>query len=379
MNKFKFIVCVFIFIIVFCVVGVFFVQADDEIVGEEDILVLQNEITDNISAYGYTFDNPKVIVNPYNENYNSALIIFETDKYVSIKVNVNDMYSYNSGETNKHYIGVYNLVEGINNISLSYGNKEKNIEIDIGLENEKTIDFSNTFLLSNNHLLTSTGRYNDDNSYTGIREIDALGKIYYEYLLEDGYMGISCEIDEERLAVLSKNLIILDRQNGNVIMEFDISKYKNSWIYIDYLDYSIILYGNDISVSVDMDGNISEVDNEYEKKYFSGDINYNNKSGIRFYKEIITNTSNENIWLLNYEKKFDKDISIKKEFNRIVVSGNDISNCDIYLILDKLFDKRVYNLCHIDNYIYTYDMSGKYSVYLKKDKKVYKIGKYLEF
>jgi len=47
--------------------------------------------------------------------------------------------------------------------------------------------------------------------------------------------------------------------------------------------------------------------------------------------------------------------------------------------LDKLFDKRVYNLCYSDNYIYTYDMSGKYSVYFKVNDKVYKMEKYLEF
>lgn len=379
MNKIKFIVCVFVFIIAFCIVGAFFVQADDEIVGEEDILFIQNDITNNISVYGYTFDNPRVIVDPYNENYNSALIVFETDEYVSIKVNVNDMYSYNSEVTNKHYIGVYNLIEGINNISLSYGDNVKILEVEIALKNEKTIDFSNAFLLSNNHLLVSTGRYNDDNSYTGIREVDALGKIYYEYLLEDGYMGISCEIDEERLAVLSKNLIILDRQNGNIIVEYDISKYKNNWFYIEYLENDIILYGEDKTISIDIDGDISEVEKEYYKKYFSGDINYSNKQGVRFYKELKTNTSNENVWLLNYEKKFNKDINIKKEFNRIVVSGKDTNNCDTYLILDKLFDKRVYNLCYSDNYIYTYDMSGKYSVYFKVNDRVYKMGKYLEF
>ena len=83
MNKIKLIVFVFIFIVIFCFIGAFFVQADSEIVGEVDILDIQNEITNNINVYGYSIDNPNVIVNPYGENYNTALILFETDEYVS--------------------------------------------------------------------------------------------------------------------------------------------------------------------------------------------------------------------------------------------------------------------------------------------------------
>ena len=377
-NKFKLVIFVFAFIVIFCVIGSLFVQADTEIKSEEDILDVQNKINDSINVYGYTFDNPNVIVNPYNMNYNSALIVFETDEYVSIKVNVNDIYSYNSKKTNKHYIGVYNLLVGENNITLSYGKNKKNIFVNIS-EEENNLILENGYVLSNNHLLVSTGDYFNKDSYTGVREVDVLGKIYYEYLLEDGYRGVSCEIDEERLAVLSKNLIILDRQNGDIIKSYDISKYSNDWIGMDYTDSKINLYGDEITISVDSDGNINEVERFYEKVYFSGDINYDNKEGIRFYDKIITKTSNENIWLLSYSKKMKKDIKIKKEFNRIIVSGDGINDCNNYLILDQLSDKRVYELCNKDNYIYTYDMDGKYSIYFKVDNKVYKTDKYLKF
>jgi len=228
-------------------------------------------------------------------------------------------------------------------------------------------------------LLMSTDKYFSNGSYTGIREVDVLGKIYYEYLLEDGYKGISCEIDEERLAVLSDKLIMLDRQNGNIIDSFDISNYKNDWIGMKHIDDKINLYSDDITISIDMDGNISEIEYDYEKEYFSGNINYSNKEGVRFYKEIVTETSNKNIWLLNYSKKMKEEIKIKKEFNRIIVSSEDIKECNSYLILDQLSDKRVYKLCDKDNYIYTYDMDGKYSVYFKINDKVYKTDKYLNF
>ena len=233
MNKIKLIAFIFSFIIIFCIVGSFFVQADTEIKEEQDILELQNNITNNINIYGYTIDNPNIIINPYNRNYNSALITFQTKEYTSIKVNINDTQTFNTKETNKHYIGIYNLNLGMNNITLSYKGKTKKIEIEIK-EEGKTIDLQNTIQLSNNHLLEPTDKHLENNNYTGIREIDALGKIYYEYLLEDGYKGLACEIDEEKLVVLSNNLIILDRQNGDIIDTIDISNYKINWINIEY-------------------------------------------------------------------------------------------------------------------------------------------------
>ena len=256
MSKIKLIIFVFSFIIIFCIVGAFFVQADTEIKTEEDILNIQNELTNNINIYGYTIDNPNVIANPYNENYNSALITFETEDYTSIKVNVNDIYTFNTKENKKHYIGVYNLITGNNYITLSYKGKTKKIKITIE-EEGKIIDLENAKILSNNHLLVPTDKHIDTNIYTGIREIDALGKIYYEYLLEYGYKGISCEIDDEKLAVLSNNLIILDRQNGNVISTFDISNYKINWLGMEYKNSNIILYGKNITISVDSEGNIT--------------------------------------------------------------------------------------------------------------------------
>ena len=44
-------------------------------------------------------------------------------------------------ETNRHYIGVYNLIDGKNNIVLSYGDVKKSIEIDI-FNSDKLIDLS---------------------------------------------------------------------------------------------------------------------------------------------------------------------------------------------------------------------------------------------
>jgi len=378
MNKVKLIIFVFVFIIIFCFIGAFFVQADSEIVGEVDILDIQNEITSNIDVYGYSIDNPNIIVNPYGENYNTALILFETDDYVSVSVNVNNLYNFVSEKTNRHYIGVYNLVDGKNNIVLSYGKVKKSIEIEI-FKDDKAIDLTNSYVLSNNHLIVSTDKYIGNNGiYTGIREIDALGKIYYEYLINDGYYGLVCEIDDEMLAVLSNDLIILDRQNGNIVNSYDISEYEYDWNNMEYVSDRIILYSEKGNISIDSKGNISLYDGKYNKRNLVGNVNYMNKDSIRFYEYVETKKSNENIWLLNYDE-LNKEIDIKKEFNRIIISSEDISKCNNYVIFDQLFDKRVYELCDNVNYIYTYDFEGKYSVYFKINDKIYKSNKFLLF
>ena len=377
MNKVKLIIFVFIFIIIFCFIGAFFVQADSEIVGERDILDIQNEITSNIDVYGYSIDNPNVIVNPYGENYSSALILFETDDYVSFSVNVNNMYNFVSNKTNRHYIGVYNLVEGKNSIVLSYGDIKKEIEIDISLD-DKLIDLSNAYVLSNNHFIVPTDKYIDEDVYTGVREIDAFGKIYYEYLINDGYYGLVCEMDDDRLAVLSNKLIILDRQNGNIINSYDISDYEYQWEGMEYSSNKVILYSGEGNISIDVVGNIFSYEGVYKRKYLEGDINYINKNAVRFYEYIETDMSNENIWLLNYDK-LNKEIDIKKEFNRIIISSEEINNCNTYVIFEQLLDKKVYELCDKVNYIYTYDFEGKYSVYFKIDNNIYSTNKYLKF
>ena len=83
--------------------------------------------------------------------------------------------------------------------------------------------------------------------------------------------------------------------------------------------------------------------------------------------------------MLNYSKDIPIEIEIQKEFNRIIINSEDIDNCNTYLILEKLLDKKVYELCNNKNYIYTYNFEGKYSVYFKIDENLYKTDKYLMF
>ncbi len=401
MNKIKLIIFISILIVVFSIIGLFIVQASEEIKTEEDIIERQNKITDSNLVYGYTFDNPNIIIDPYKENYQSVLIMFETKDYISLKVVVNDEYNFNTPITNRHYIGIVNLKNGINNIKIIYNNEIKDITLTIKEEGKK-IDFTKASILKNGHLLVGIDKKIDNDTSEGLREIDALGKIYYEYIIEDGYKYLACEIDEEKLAVLSKNLIILDRQNGNIIKTIDISKYNENWETIKYEDNKIKLYTIEKGISIDLDGNIEEftyssdednINNEIDESTYNErlqneddsflkiDCNayYNNKKAVRFSINKVTKTSNKNIWLLKYSKKGNYNVEIKKEFNRIVVSSKDIKECNSYIILDKFPGKKVYELCNNTNYIYTSNLKGKYSIYLKIGDKVYKTDKYIQF
>ena len=370
MNKFKFVGFIFLFILLFCIIGSFFINNGEEIVLNEDIINIQNKINDKINIYGYTFDNMNVIVNPYDMNYNTSLIMFETDDEVSINVNVNNLYSYSSKVTNRHYIGVYDLNVGDNVITLKYGNNTKKININIP-ELGDIIDKNNMTILNNNHLIIPTYEYIRDNVYTGFREVDILGKIYFEYIIDTGYKGLSVQVDYDKIAVLSDKLLIIDMQNANVIQSFDIDNYDYNSII--YKDNKIVLSSLDNEFSIDYVGNMDN------KEYFEGDINYKLGNAVRFYNEKETEVSKENILLLSYEKKFDKDIKIEREFNRIIINYDEVDNCNTYLILDKFMDKRIYNLCDKVNYIYTKNLSGKYSIYFKIDDKIYKTGKYFNF
>ena len=94
MNRIKLVLLVFVFICIFCIIGIFFIQGDKEIDDNVSVLDSQYVFDEMINAYGYSVDNPNIIVDPYNSNYNSALIMFETDDYVSIRVNINNEYIY---------------------------------------------------------------------------------------------------------------------------------------------------------------------------------------------------------------------------------------------------------------------------------------------
>ena len=373
MNRIKLVLLVFVFICIFCIIGIFFIQGDKEIDDNVSALDSQYVFDEMINAYGYSVDNPNIIVDPYNSNYNSALIMFETDDYVSIRVNINNEYIYDSVNSRIHYIGVYNLYDGDNSVILSGNGIYKVINIKINSSSDKLV-VNDMIVLNNNHFIIPTYEYLSNGSYTGFREIDIFGKIYYEYILDNGYNGKLCEIDSDKFAIFSDKLYIIDRQNGNVINSFEIE--DKNWVDMFYYDNKIILSNGVESMYVLEDGSVGSYERNVSSNVFLGDVNYKKISGVRFYNKKSTSSVKDNIYLLSY-KKLSKDVKfdISKEFNRLVVSVDDSS----YLILDKLFDRKVYELNKGINYIYTGELNGKYSIYLKVNDNIYKTNKFINY
>lgn len=362
---------------IICVIGLFFVQGNTLIKEEVDILDIQRGIDEYINVYGYTMDNPSIIVDPYGENFNTALIMFETDDYVSVSVSVNNSYSYSTNVTKRHYIGLYGLNEGDNNVRLSYLGNSKDFVVNVVRnEDSKYIDVNSGVILENNHLIVPIEKYISEGVYVGFKEVDVFGKVYYEYILEDGYSGLVCEVDSLRLAYFVDNFIfVIDRQENSVIVSYDVSEYLFDWKNIEYNNDKLFLYSDEVVVSIDGDGNINRENVLYSSKGFSGDVNYRKVSGVRFSDDKVTTASDKRVWLFNY-KKYDKDdIEIKKEFNRLVVS----SEREFDLVLDKLLGRKVYELNKGINYIYTGGLDGKYSVYYVIDDRIYKTNSYVEF
>lgn len=375
MNKYKFL-CFFFFLIFGFIFLIFLFSSKGERIDEVgNDLEYQNSIISYYNSYLYTIDNPKVVVDPFNKNYNTALIMFETNDYVSIDIYVNDN-SFTTDKTNRHFIVLYDLVVGDNVVNLKYNGKMYSINVLVD-EGKSDINFDLAYVLNNNHFIVPISRYLNDFLYIGFMEIDITGKIYYEYILECGYDNIITEYDEDKYAIyVSNSIVIIDRQNGNIIKKIDVlSDYD--FYAIDYVGEFFVLYSDKGNISVDDDGVILEVDYSYEKEKFSGNANYINSIGVRFSDRMISERSKKSIWLLNY-KKLDKDIKIEKEFNRVIVSGEDVENAS-YVVFDKLFDKRVYALNDDINYVYTDDFNGSYSVYYVIDDIVYKSNKYIEF
>ena len=54
----------------------------------KSLITLQSEYEKDITTKGYTFDNPKVILDPYKSSPLTALILFETDNEVIPKITV---------------------------------------------------------------------------------------------------------------------------------------------------------------------------------------------------------------------------------------------------------------------------------------------------
>lgn len=418
MKKVIVIGIIFVVILLIAVIGSILVSSNEEIKKVDDILSLQTKLDDTYSCYGYTIDNPKIVVDPYDNAPLSALIMFETKSASRVKVYVNDVFLYEEeDDTKEHYLDIYNLLINDNKVSLvlddkkyEYDIKTDNIEIDlptvtvdkdeilfvsidnflVGINSNNQVVYylegftNNVIQLSNGHLLVTTNRVNNDNSYVSVTEIDMLGKIYNDYVIFDGYKSLSYQMENGNYLVLSDSVLEIDRQNGNVVHEFSFDE-EDEWLSLSYENNQVVLTGKSKTIYFDYDKNTKDVVNEQnsilENKIHIRYGNYYKKAvQNRFGQSKETNTDDLDINLLFY-KKVDKNyddyqIEFNYEFDRIVVSKK--KDKEIYIILDKFGERKVYNMNSNKYYINTVNLSGRYDIYVKIDDKVYKTDYYVK-
>lgn len=264
------------------VVGYFFVTGGEKVLEKKDILVYQSELENKFTSYGYTIDEPNIILNPYEISPLTALVMFETNDYVSPTVTVvgkseKTTYTHTFKESKTHYLEILGLYPDYNNeVIISYGNVSKKIYIQTGklpdnfvmpssiykdedkLDNElyfytpSSIGYTcaydingdvrwyltESFIweinrLRNGNLLLSTDKLVNNPYYTtGLYEMNMLGKIYFEYNIDGGYHHDYYEMPNGNILVLSNNfangtvedyIVELDLRDGSIVKKFDLT------------------------------------------------------------------------------------------------------------------------------------------------------------
>lgn len=432
MKKVVAIILCLIIIISISIIGYTAVSANTEVEVEENIIDKQNELQEYYKSYGYTIDNPNVIINPYEISPLTALIIFETSKEEEITIIVEgktkETTYINKFEKSKtHYIPVYGLyADSVNKVKIKSNKEEKIIEIkteklpenlknDIENTSDKplfitsdkytyAIDQNNDIRwyltkkyskkitrLSNNNLLLSTDKKTENNYNTGLVEIDLLGKIYKEYKIKTGYYGSYTELTNSIL-ILSKDLLEIDKQTGSIINKVKLSDIyktvdiKNNIITLTNLTKELKI-NKDTKEEKDSDIENSIEENTIPLEFYSTNKNYKLETGISFDIKQKTQTSNKNFFLINYKKPDNNykkyNIKLIQEPDRLVVKGNFKLEDKVYIILEKFIEKKVYNVEVTEEETYKYinneGLKGKYSIYIKINDNTYKTNKYVNF
>ncbi len=280
-TRYKFLLLIIIACL--CSIGIYYFCEKAKPVEENMLLInTQKEIEKNLTDSNYTFDDPKVILNPYDISPLTALIVFETKDSTTVTVTIegkdkNTTITNTFKPTNVHYLPIYGLYPDTNNkVTLTMNGESKVIYIKteklpddfilptevkadkdaLGTDLYFTSPSSKGYMsaydsngdvrwylteraiwdinrLKNGHLIISSDRLINPPYYmTGLYEIDLLGKIYYEYSLPGGYHHDVYEMPNGNLLVATDNFISgtvedyvveIDRETGEFIKEFDLN------------------------------------------------------------------------------------------------------------------------------------------------------------
>lgn len=429
MKKYFFIFGGVFFALLILIVSYLTITASNSVNVISNYLDYQKRVDNEIDSYGYTIDNPLVIVNPYDVNPLSAMVVFQTTDYVSptviVKGNNDDDIVYTYSNAKVHHLPIYCLYNNYDNeVIVRVGNTSKVINIKtnlVDIDDTKLFDIDNVndtiitnidnhlvivdkykkirgyftkefsgkpIYLKNGHFIVSTYQTNNDGNYMGIVEIDLLGKVHNQFIVPNGYYGLSAYNDSKNiLYVLSNKLLAIDVQSWSIIKEYDIDNFNYKYLGYDNELNKIILGTDNETIVIDNDGN-RDTDNNYEfsYEYLIFDKNITNYDYLLFnyksYGLLDESIKSKSISLLSYKKTDNSydDFGLRFYFesNRLVISS-DKSIDNGYVVLDKIFDKHSYEINGTYTVINGTSLSGKYSIYVRIGNKVYKTNYYVIF
>lgn len=382
MKRYYILILLFlIFIVSITVIGSFMVTGNKHLVNEKDILDIQTNKESYFNVYSYDLSNPNVVINPYENSPLTALVMFETKDYSQVNVIIKGKYdndiSYTFDKDKYHLIPIYGLYPDYNNtVIIESENVKKIINIetdplpddfiykdDMILDNYNfynvnypyAIDshgdvrwylnrhyYGNVTVLDNANILVGSDSYTEEEYTISLYKMNLLGKICNEYLLKDGYYGLNGVFDNN-VIIKSSKYLNLDLQTGTV------KKIEEEINDDAFNNYTYSLYNNV--------------------------TNYNLNKSVRLGTLKETEVLKKKIPLIKYKKGKLKDIDITIDSNRIKV----VNNRDevIFIVLDKLLDKRVYEVNDI-KYINLEELHGKYTIYYKINHTLYKTDYYIE-
>lgn len=415
MKKSYILIIIFIFFVIgISVLGSIMVTGNDSVKVKRDILEIQKNKEVYFNGYGYRIDNPNIIINPYGNSPLTALVMFETSDYSEVEVSIlskdgKSDINYTFGKNKHHIIPIYGLYADYDNkVIIRSEGKENTISIKteplpedftntqgeadnykfyngnypyaVDINNEvrwylNSNYYGNITVLSNANIIIGSDKYTEDGNTISLYQMNLLGKVYNEYIMEEGYMGYNTIYDDS-LLVLSDKVKKIDMQTGKLISDvIDNDDYD----YLGSNDEGIIVGKENTYYEVE-DGKTEEI--EYSPSndsysFYDGVTNYNIVGSNRFGKLKETEKSSKKISLFKYDKVDDDKmaIDIYLDNNRIVCSYD--GDEDVYLILDKFLDKRIYEV-NDTVYINNTKLHGKYTVYYKLGNKIYKTNYYVE-
>ena len=247
------------------------------------LLEKQKPVDEMLTTKGYTFEEPFILVNPYEISPLTAMIMFETKESVEPVVTIHgkdklSTFTHTFPKSKEHYLNIYGLyADKTNKVTVKIGEEEKTFEIktDKLLEDlpeatkvKATKSKLNNDLyffspasnvppfatdvngdirwyiteelfwkidrLNNGNLMMSTERMIAPMYYqTGMYEINLMGKIITEFQLPGGYHHCYHELESGNLLVSSDEfnneygtiediIVEIDRETGEIIKTWDL-------------------------------------------------------------------------------------------------------------------------------------------------------------